>query len=167
VLRALNSIAFLQNILRQDPTESGLLIWGHNINIRPLGTRDEHLTVRRGAMGNEINVLALVKGEERYVFLYTDEARAETLRTLGRFASNPELSFTWFDAAVLSQKVRKQLPESSWEGRFCRPPPAALLGNYAWRLTPVLASNLGGYQATHTCGAIRPTDETVPIDQSA
>jgi hypothetical protein len=56
----------------------------------------------------DLNVLALVKGKERYIFLYDDDRRAETLRTLGRFASNPELSFSWFDAAVLSQKVRSQ-----------------------------------------------------------
>jgi len=55
----------------------------------------------------DINVLALVKGEERYVFLYDDNNRAETLRTLGRYASDPDLSFTWYDAAVLSQKIRK------------------------------------------------------------
>lgn len=55
----------------------------------------------------DINVLALVKGRERYIFLYGDSQRAEALRTLGRFASNPELSFTWYDAAVLSQKVRQ------------------------------------------------------------
>ncbi|HID78228.1 MAG TPA: hypothetical protein EYP56_19820 [Planctomycetaceae bacterium] len=59
-------------------------------------------------MAQDINVLALVKGVERYVFLYDDASRAETLRMLGRFASNPELSFTWYDAAVLSQKVRQQ-----------------------------------------------------------
>ena len=58
-------------------------------------------------MSQEINVLALVKGSERYVFLYDDENRAETLRILGRYASNPDLSFTWYDAAVLSQKVRQ------------------------------------------------------------
>ncbi|MCR9120404.1 MAG: hypothetical protein NXI22_26005 [bacterium] len=58
-------------------------------------------------MTQDINVLALVKGEERYIFLYDDDRRAETLRTLGRYASNPELSFTWYDAAVLSQKVRR------------------------------------------------------------
>ena len=40
-------------------------------------------------MSQDINVLALVKGTERYVFLYDDASRAETLRTLGRFASNP------------------------------------------------------------------------------
>ncbi|MCA9184152.1 MAG: hypothetical protein KDA99_00985, partial [Planctomycetales bacterium] len=58
-------------------------------------------------MTQDINVLALVKGPERYIFLFDDSKRAETLRTLGRFASNPELSFTWYDAAVLSQKVRQ------------------------------------------------------------
>jgi len=52
-------------------------------------------------------VLALVKGNERYVFLYDDASRDEVLRTLGRFASNPDLSFTWYDAATLSQKVRE------------------------------------------------------------
>jgi len=56
---------------------------------------------------NDINILALAKGEERYIFLYNEETRNETLRTLGRFASNSELSFSWYDAAVMSQKVRK------------------------------------------------------------
>jgi hypothetical protein len=56
---------------------------------------------------NDINVLALVKGDERYVFLFDDERRTEVLRTLGRFASDPNLSFTWYDAAMLSQKIRQ------------------------------------------------------------
>ena len=59
-------------------------------------------------MSQDTNMLALVKGSERYVFLYTESNRAETLRTLGRFASNPELSFSWYDAAVLSQKIRQE-----------------------------------------------------------
>ncbi len=59
-------------------------------------------------MTQDINVLALVKGAERYVFLYDDANRAEALRVLGRFASNPDLSFTWYDAAVLSQKIRQE-----------------------------------------------------------
>lgn len=58
-------------------------------------------------MTKDINVLALVKGKERYIFLYGDEHRAEALRTLGRYASNQELSFTWYDAAVLSQRIRQ------------------------------------------------------------
>ena len=58
-------------------------------------------------MTQDINVLALVKGEERYIFLFDDAHRSDALRTLGRFASNPELSFSWYDAAVLSQRLRQ------------------------------------------------------------
>lgn len=57
-------------------------------------------------MSQDINVVALVKGEERYIFLFNDEKKSETLRTLGRYASDSKLSFSWYDAAVLSQKVR-------------------------------------------------------------
>lgn len=66
-------------------------------------------------MSEDINVLALVKGEERYIFLYDDNHRADALRTLGRYASNPELSFSWYDAAVLSQKVRQTADEQARE----------------------------------------------------
>ena len=39
------------------------------------------IRVRRfAAVSQDINVLALVKGSERYVFLYDDASRAETLR---------------------------------------------------------------------------------------
>lgn len=63
-------------------------------------------------MSDDINVLALIKGKERYIFLFDDERRAEALRTLGRYASNPDLSFSWYDAAVLSQKVRQAAKKS-------------------------------------------------------
>lgn len=72
-------------------------------------------------MNQDINVLALVKGMERYVFLYDDASRAETLRVLGRYASNPELSFTWYDAAVLSQKIRQESRKVSRSQRFSLP----------------------------------------------
>jgi len=62
-------------------------------------------------VSQDINVLALVKGEERYIFLFDDSRRTECLRTLGRYASNPELSFSWYDAAVLSQRIR-QTPQT-------------------------------------------------------
>jgi hypothetical protein len=65
----------------------------------------------------DINVLALVKGSERYIFLFDDSSRAETLRVLGRYASNPELSFSWYDAAVLSQKIRQQTAKPATKHR--------------------------------------------------
>jgi hypothetical protein len=74
-------------------------------------------------VSQDINVLALVKGSERYVFLYDDSSRAEALRMLGRFASNPDLSFTWYDAAVLSQKIRQESHKSLPASRFDMPLP--------------------------------------------
>ena len=69
----------------------------------------------------DINVIALVKGGERYVFLYDDDSRAEALKTLGRYAANPDLSFSWYDAAVLVQKVRMNTPRTN---RLRSVPPA-------------------------------------------
>lgn len=66
-------------------------------------------------MSEDINVLALVKGNERYIFLYDDRNRAQLLRVLGRYASSPDLSFTWYDAAVLSQKVRRAVSSEPME----------------------------------------------------
>ena len=66
-------------------------------------------------MERGINVIALVKDAERYIFLYDNESSAALMQTLGRFAGDPELSFTWYDAAVLSQKVRRQNRETADE----------------------------------------------------
>ena len=58
----------------------------------------------------DINVVALVKGSERYVFLYDDDSRTETLRTLNRYASDPKLSFSWYDASrSWSESTSKQV----------------------------------------------------------
>jgi len=54
-----------------------------------------------------MNVLALVKDSGRYVFMYDDESYASMMKTLGKYAADRSLSFTWYDAAVLSQKVRR------------------------------------------------------------
>lgn len=55
---------------------------------------------------SDINVLALVKGDEQYVFVWEDGQLGDAMKTLGRFASNPELSFSWYDAAVLSERMK-------------------------------------------------------------
>ena len=57
-------------------------------------------------MQREMNVIALVKDSERYIFLYDDDSPNALLQVLGRYAADSELSFTWYDAAILSQKVR-------------------------------------------------------------
>ena len=59
-------------------------------------------------MRREYNVLALIKGNERYVFVYDDEAHEPLIDALRDHAADPHLSFTWFDAAVLTEKAREQ-----------------------------------------------------------
>jgi len=56
----------------------------------------------------EFNILALIKGEERYVFIYDDDSRAELIDALRDQAADPGLTLTWFDAAVLTEKAREQ-----------------------------------------------------------
>lgn len=58
-------------------------------------------------MGRAVNVLALVRDGHRYVFLYDDDSVETILGTLSEYASDPELDFTWYDAAVLAQRVRR------------------------------------------------------------
>ena len=59
-------------------------------------------------MRRQFNVLALVKGDERYVFVYDDESHQPLIDALRDQAADPRLSFTWFDAAILSEKAKEQ-----------------------------------------------------------
>ncbi len=59
-------------------------------------------------MPTELNVLALVKGPERYVFVYDDASHAALLDALRDQAADSRLSLTWFDATVLTRKAREQ-----------------------------------------------------------
>jgi hypothetical protein len=66
----------------------------------------------------ELNILALIKGAERYVFVYDDESRETLLDVLRDQAADPRFTFSWFDASVLTQKVREQAQQ-------VEPPPKA------------------------------------------
>ena len=59
-------------------------------------------------MANEFNVLALIKGQERFVFVYDDASRTDLIDTIRDLAADPALSLTWFDALVLTKKAREQ-----------------------------------------------------------
>lgn len=56
----------------------------------------------------ELNVLALLKADHRYVFVYDDASQAELIEAFRRWATDPALNFNWFDAAVLTEKARQQ-----------------------------------------------------------
>jgi hypothetical protein len=59
----------------------------------------------------EVLFVKFRKGEERYVFCgdKTAENVRELLRVFGKMASRSDLSFTWYDCAVLSHRVRKEM----------------------------------------------------------
>ena len=59
-------------------------------------------------MPREVNILALIKGGEHYVYVYDDASRPALIRSLRQQATDPHLSLTGFDAAVLIEKARQQ-----------------------------------------------------------
>ncbi len=66
-------------------------------------------------MRREFHVLALIKGDERYVYVYDENSRDALLDAFRDQAARPELSLNWFDAAVLCQKANQQTVEKSQE----------------------------------------------------
>ncbi len=65
-------------------------------------------------MSRELNILALAKGEHRYIFLYDDASRLALIRTMQKFAADPELNFSKRDAEVLSERAGL-IPQALWE----------------------------------------------------
>ncbi len=59
----------------------------------------------RGVL-RELNVLALFKGDERFIFVYDDESRESLIDDLRQKAADPSVALNWFDAAVLTERVR-------------------------------------------------------------
>lgn len=67
-------------------------------------------SIRRTAGGT--NVVCMASHGETYIWLFRDDRVAECLRTLGKYAADERLSFTWYDAARVSQAVRDVANES-------------------------------------------------------
>lgn len=59
-------------------------------------------------MRRELNVLALLKGTERYVYVYDDESREHLVDVFRDQAAHPHLSLSWLDVSVLTSKAREQ-----------------------------------------------------------
>jgi hypothetical protein len=61
--------------------------------------------------GGDVRIVMMLKGSEQYVFLFDEAHAKEALRTAGRWAADHRLSFTWYDAAVLSQRLNADAHE--------------------------------------------------------
>ena len=57
-------------------------------------------------MTSELNVLALFKGNERFLFVYDDDSREALIDEIRHQAADPAVPINWFDAAVLTERVR-------------------------------------------------------------
>jgi len=58
---------------------------------------------------NGITILARIRPDgERYIFIYDDDNRRSIRQRLGQMAMDPELAFTWVDAAMVASKMRKR-----------------------------------------------------------
>lgn len=64
-------------------------------------------------MAKEFNVLALVKGAERYIFVYDDASQRELVDAFRDQAADPTLSFSWFDAAIMTEKAHEQAEKAA------------------------------------------------------
>ena len=60
---------------------------------------------------HDLNVLALFKGSERFIFGYDDDSRDELITAFRDAAADPEVAINWFDAAVLTERARQQAAE--------------------------------------------------------
>jgi hypothetical protein len=63
-------------------------------------------------VSRELNVLALFKGDERFIFVYDDDSRGALIDDLRHKAADPGVALNWFDAAVLTERVRHPAPEA-------------------------------------------------------
>ncbi len=57
-------------------------------------------------VGREWNVVALIKGNERYIFVYDDASYQEMIDDIRGKAANPNHPINWYDAAILTERIR-------------------------------------------------------------
>lgn len=53
-----------------------------------------------------LEIVAAVKGDDRYVLIFDGCHRHEALSTIGRWAADPALNLEWSDAARMAARVR-------------------------------------------------------------
>jgi len=53
-----------------------------------------------------VNATCLTRGAERYIFVYDDHHGSQAIQMAANWAANDDLSFLWYDAARIAQKIR-------------------------------------------------------------
>jgi hypothetical protein len=81
------------------------------------------------AVNGQLNELVLKKEGQTYIFRFDDASRRGLVQTLGRFAADPELNFSWHDAAVLCNKAREKVAGAPSAGHTPHGSPRLRQGN--------------------------------------
>ena len=63
-------------------------------------------------MHHELSVLALIRGRERFVYVFDDASREELVAAIRAQAADPGLSLSWYDAAVLTDRACRRKQEA-------------------------------------------------------
>jgi hypothetical protein len=64
--------------------------------------------MRGNPVRRELNVLALLKGNEQYVYVFEDGSRSDLIDAFRDHAADPHLSLSWLDVATLTAKAKEQ-----------------------------------------------------------
>lgn len=68
-------------------------------------------------MQHELSVLALIRGTERFVYVYDDESREALVEAIRSQAADPAVRLSWYDAAVLTERARRQAQDAGTTSR--------------------------------------------------
>jgi hypothetical protein len=61
---------------------------------------------------HELSVLALIRGKERYIYVYDDDSRDDLIEAIRAQAASPAVGLSWYDAAVLAERARRQAQDA-------------------------------------------------------
>jgi hypothetical protein len=70
---------------------------------------------RGNPVRRDFNVLAMLKGNERFVYVYDDDGRDHLVNVFRDQAADPNLSLCWLDVGVLVRKAREQAKAAAGE----------------------------------------------------
>jgi hypothetical protein len=69
---------------------------------------------------HDLSILALVKGKERYLYVFDDSSLDRLIEVIREQAASPAASLSWFDAKILTERARQQVQEAASEGNVSR-----------------------------------------------
>jgi len=71
-----------------------------------------HNRITNNLSPDDINVIGFVKGPDKFILLYNDSDTAEALQSVDRWATHPEINFTWYDAGNLTKRIKETYKEA-------------------------------------------------------